>query len=212
MKLYIADATSSQAIQIVANELGLEPELVHFDVVDKTTSNGEDFSKVNPLLYVPVLELDTKDKHRLTEVTAIAAYLADAHPEAGLAPQAGTVERVKFDQLLAFIATEIQQRHVPLMRKLMTEEGMAWQHNKIANAYRLLDERLAHGAHINGDRFSVADAIVWGTFWHERSGTEIGHLKNLLAWKARMDARPSVRKTLQDEATIVASHKAKKAA
>ena len=212
MQLYIADATSSQAIQIVANELGLEPELIHFDVVDKTMSNGGDFAKVNPLLYVPVLELDTPDQHRLTEVTAIAAYLADSHPEAHLTPHAGTLERVKFDQLLAFIATEIQQRHVPLMRKLMTEEGVTWQHNKVANAYKVLDDRLTRADFIAGDAFSIADAVVWGTFWHERSGVDIGHLKNLLAWKARMDARPSVQKALGDEAAIVARHKARKAA
>lgn len=212
MKLYIADATSSQAVQIVANELGLEPELVHFDVVDRTTSSGEDFATVNPLLYVPVLELDAPDRHRLTEIATIAAYLADAHPQANLAPPVGTLERVKFDQLLAFIATEIQQRHVPLMRKLMTEEGIAWQRNKIVSAYARLDDRLASAGHIAGDAFSIADAIVWGTFWSERSGTDIGHLKNLLAWKARMDARPSVQKTLRDEAAIVARHKAAKAA
>ena len=32
MKLYIAKATCSLAVQLVANELGLAPELVHFDV------------------------------------------------------------------------------------------------------------------------------------------------------------------------------------
>ncbi|KPZ05058.1 Glutathione S-transferase [Pseudomonas amygdali pv. ulmi] len=50
MKLYIAHATCSQAAQIIVNELGLTPELVHFDVVNKGTSNGDNFAEVNPLL------------------------------------------------------------------------------------------------------------------------------------------------------------------
>jgi glutathione S-transferase len=56
MKLYIADQTCSQAVQIIANELRLEPELVRYNVFDRSTSNGEDFAAANPLLYVPVLQ------------------------------------------------------------------------------------------------------------------------------------------------------------
>lgn len=58
MKLYIAQATCSLAVQVIANELGLEPELVHYDVFGKSTSANDDFSQVNPLGYVPVLVLD----------------------------------------------------------------------------------------------------------------------------------------------------------
>jgi glutathione S-transferase len=54
MKLYIADQTCSQAVQIVAHELGLDLDVVHYDTRGGTTSTGEDFSQINPLLYVPV--------------------------------------------------------------------------------------------------------------------------------------------------------------
>jgi hypothetical protein len=36
--------------------------------------------------------------------------------------------------------------------------------------------------------------------WHHRSGVEVEHLENLMAWKARLDARSSVVKALKDEA------------
>lgn len=48
--------------------------------------------------------------------------------------------------------------------------------------------------------------------WHERSGAEIGHLRHLIAWKSRLDARPSVQKAVRDEARIVAALRALKAA
>lgn len=209
MKLYIADQTCSEAVQIIANELDLDLELVHFDVWNRTTSNGEDFTQINPLFYVPALQLDNTDKDILTETIVIASYLADLHPEAGLAPAQGSLERVKFNQLLTFLATEIAQKHIPLMRKLLTEEGTAWTRDKLVKAYATLDARLADGrTWLTGEQFTVADAYVWGTFWHERSGTEISHLKHLMAYKARMDERASVKKTLRDEAKIVADHKA----
>lgn len=208
-KLYIADQTCSQAVQIIANEIGLNPELVHYNVFDQTTSHGVPFADVNPLGYVPVLVLDNDQEDKITETIIITSYLADQHPESRLIPAHGTLERVKVDQLLTFIATEIAQKHIPLMRKLLTEFGTEWTRAKLVSAYSTLDARLADGrAYLTGDNFSVVDAYVWATMWHERSGAEIGHLENLMAWKARVDARPSVKKALKEEAEIVATHQA----
>jgi glutathione S-transferase len=212
MKLYIADQTCSQAVQIIANEIGLAPELIHYDVFGKSTSSGEDFAVINPLGYVPVITLDEAGKDLLSETIIIISHLADQNPEAGLIPANGTVERVKFNQLLTFVATEIAQKHIPLMRKLLTEDGTAWTRNKLVVAYKTLDDRLATQEFINGDSFSVADAYVWATLWHERSGAEIGHLTNLMEWKARIDTRPSAVKALAEEAEIVGQHRAQLAA
>lgn len=213
MKLYIAQATCSLAVQAVANELGLSPELVHYDVFGKTTSDNADFAEVNPLAYVPVLELDDADKERITETIVISSFLADRHPESGLIPPRGTMERVRMDQLLTFIATEIAQKHIPLMRRLMTEEGIAFTSRKLLTAYAALDARLGDGRpYLTGEQFTVADAYVWATMWHERSGVKLDHLKNLMAYVARVEARPSAQKALKDEAELVSVHKARLAA
>jgi glutathione S-transferase len=213
MKLYIAQATCSLAVQAVANELGLSPELVHYDVSGKTTSDSADFTEVNPLAYVPVLELDDANRERMTETIVISSYLADQHPESELIPARGTMERVRMDQLLTFVATEIAQKHIPLMRKLMTGEGVAFTSNKLLTAYAALDARLADGrAFLTGEQFTVADAYVWATMWHERSGVKLDHLKNLMAYVARVEARPSAQKALKDEADVVRGHKERLAA
>lgn len=208
MKLYIAQATCSLAVQAVFNELGMTPELVHFDVFGKTTSDQSDFAAVNELLYVPALQLDGETEP-LTETITIVSYIADQHPESELIPKHGTIERARMDQLLTFIATEIAQKHIPLMRKLMTPEGIAFHSGKLLKAYGKLDARLADGrAYLTGEHFTVADAYVWATMWHERSGVDLDHLTNLKAYIERIEARASVRKALQDEAKIVAAHKA----
>jgi glutathione S-transferase len=213
MKLYIAQATCSLAVQAIFNELGLSPELVHYDVFGKTTSDNVSFANVNPLAYVPVLELDNADKERMTETIIIASYLADQHPESGLIPAHGTLERIRMDQLLTFVATEIAQKHIPLMRKLMTAEGVAFTTNKLLAAYAALDARLADGrAYLTGEQFTVADAYVWATMWHERSGVKLDHLEHLMAYVARVEARPSAQKALKDEAEVVSHHKEQLAA
>ncbi|KAH8904296.1 glutathione S-transferase [Coniochaeta sp. PMI_546] len=210
MKLYIAHDTCSRAAQLIANELGLEHELVHFDVLGKSTSNGEDFAAINPLLYVPVLELDNANKDLLSETIIIISYLADQHPEAGLIPSPGTLDRVKTDQFLVFLATEIAQKHIPLMRKLMTEEGIKFNSNKLLSAYKRLDDQLADGRpYMFGDKITVPDAYVWATLWNSRSGVNIDHLQNLASWKARVEARPAAIKTLKEETEVVAFHKAR---
>lgn len=211
MKLYIAKATCSLAVQAVANELGLSPDLVHFDVFGKSMSEDGNFADVNALLYVPVLETEQGD--HLTETIVITSYLADQHPESGLIPRHGTIERVRMDQLLTFIATEIAQKHIPLMRKLMTPEGIAFHTGKLLSAYGTLDARLADGrAYLTGEQFTVADAYVWATMWHERSGVNLDHLTNLQAYLARIESRPAVRRALEDEAAVVARHEQRLAA
>ncbi|KAI5464735.1 glutathione S-transferase [Mariannaea sp. PMI_226] len=213
MKLYIANDTCSRAAQLVANELGVEHELVHFDVFGKSTSNGDDFAAINPLGYVPVLKPIDDSNDLISETIVIATYLADQHPESNMIPKHGTLERVKADQFNVFLATEIAQKHIPLMRKLMTDEGIQFHSNKLLAAYKRLDDQLADGrAYLFGDNISVSDAYVWGTMWGSRSGVNIDHLKNLQAWKARLEARPAAIKTLKEEAEIVAVHEARIAA
>jgi glutathione S-transferase len=207
MKLYIAKATCSLAVQTVLNELGVDVGLVHYDVFGKSLSDGGSFDLINELGYVPVLELDTPNKDRLTETATIVSYLADTYGNGTIAPARGTLERVRVEQLLAFTGTELAQKHIPLMRKLLTEEGTAWTRAKLVKAYGLLDTLLSDGrAYITGEHFTIADAYIWGTMWHERSGAEIGHLEHLMAYKARVEARPSVQKAWRDEAEAVEAH------
>lgn len=209
MKLYIAKATCSLAVQAVLNELGLHADLVHFDVFGKSTSDNSKFSDVNSLMYVPVLAVENDDNDLLTETAVITSYLADQRPGSGLIPLHGTMERVHMEQLLTFIATEIAQKHIPLMRKLMTTEGIAFNKNKLLTAYGVLDARLADGRdYLTGAQFTVADAYVWATMWQERSGVDLGHLKHLMAYIERIESRPAVRKALADEAEVVAQHEA----
>jgi len=152
-------------------------------------------------------------RHARFGLLGASCYLADLHPEARLIPKAGTLKRAKYDQLLIFLATQIAQKHIPLMRKLLTEAGVEWTRNKLVNAYGVIDKLLADGrTYLAGDNFTVADAYVWATMWHVRSGAKVDHLKKLMAYVARVEARPSAQKALKDEAKMVALHRSRVAA
>ena len=84
MKLYYAPGVCSLSPHIVAHEAGIKLDLVKTDIRAKTTENGGDFKKINPLGYVPALELD--DGTVLTEGPAIVQYIADKAPGKNLVP------------------------------------------------------------------------------------------------------------------------------
>ena len=85
MKLYMHAAACSLSPHIVCRELGLPVELVPVERGTHLLPDGSDFTAVNGNGYVPILELD--DGTRLMEGPAIVQYLADLHPETGLAPR-----------------------------------------------------------------------------------------------------------------------------
>src|SRR5499426_3991857 len=106
MKLYYILESCALAPQIVANEAGIPVEPVRVEFKTKMTA-ADDFFAINPKGYVPALELD--DGEVLTENAAILQYLAELKPQARLAPANGTLARVRLQEALNYIATEIHR-------------------------------------------------------------------------------------------------------
>ncbi|HQQ71048.1 MAG TPA: glutathione S-transferase N-terminal domain-containing protein, partial [Alicycliphilus sp.] len=102
MKLYYAPGACSLSPHIVLHEAGLAYEPVRVSTKTHQLPDGTDFYTINPLGYVPVLELD--DGARLHECAAIVQYLADQAPQKNLAPAHGTLGRYRLQEWLNFIA------------------------------------------------------------------------------------------------------------
>jgi glutathione S-transferase len=121
MKLYYSPGACSLSPHIVLCEAGLPHELIKVDLKTKKTEHGDDFNTINPKGYVPTLVLDGGEV--LTEGPAIVQYLADLAPAKNLAPAAGTMARVRLQEWLNFISTEVHKGFSPLFRNAPTE----WQ-------------------------------------------------------------------------------------
>ena len=123
-----------------------------------------EYLAINPMGKVPAI------RHRgtvVTETAAICAYLADAFPEAGLAPPAG--ERGAYYRWLLFAAGPVEAAttnrylgfEVPADREAMIGYGT---YERMIDT---LERAVAENPYIAGERFSAADVYVgshvgWG--------------------------------------------------
>ena len=199
MKLYYSRGACSLAPHIVAREAGIPIELVQVDLATHRIQGGGDYFAVNPRGYVPALELD--DGTVLTEVAALVQYLADLKPAAGLAPEAGTRERVELQMWLTFISSELHKQFSPWLWHADTAESTVRTiKDKVATRFAELDRKLAAQPYLLGDRFSVADAYAFAIVsWVHFLKMDLDAYPALAAYLARIAARPKVQEALAAE-------------
>ena len=201
MKLYYAPGACSLAPHIVAREAGLRLDLEKVDLKRGKTESGAAFADINPKGYVPALALD--DGEVLTEVSALVQYLADQAPQAGLVPAAGTIERYRLLEWLGFISTEIHKGFGPLWNAEAPEAAKIIARNNLAKRFAWLDQRLARGPYLMGERFSVADAYLFTVAnWTNFHAIDLKPYPNLKAYMDRVGARPKVRDALVAEGLL----------
>jgi glutathione S-transferase len=198
MKLYFSPEACSLSPHIVLRELGLPFTLVKVDTKTKKTAAGGDFLAVNPKGYVPVLELD--NGARLTEGPAIVQYLADRKPEAKLAPPNGTMERVRLQEWLNFISSEIHKTYSPMFNAAMPDAAKAIFKDKLIQRYGFVAAALDKQDYLLGSRFSVADVYLFVvTRWARHFDIDVNQWPALARFMERVGARASAMAALHVE-------------
>jgi len=198
MKLYYSPGACSLSPHIVLREAGLAFEPVMAPTKTHKLQDGTDYYTINPLGYVPMLELD--DGTRLREGPAIVQYIADQVPNKNLAPAAGTLPRYRLQEWLTFIGTEIHKSFSPLFNPNMPEDGKKIYRERLANRFDFLNKELAGKQYLMGDQFSVADAYLYTvTRWAKPMAIDLSAYPNLVAHNARVNARPAVQEALKAE-------------
>ena len=201
MKLYYSPGACSLSPHIALHEAGLKFAHVLTSTKTHQLEDGTDYYTINPLGYVPVLELD--DGTRLTEGPAIVQYIADQAPDKKLAPANGTVKRAQMQAWLNFIGTELHKGFGPLFNPVTPAESKTMAVDKLMSRLKWVDGELAGKQYLMGDDFSVADPYLFTvTNWAPRIGMDITGFANLAAFRARMAARPAVRTAMKDEGLI----------
>lgn len=198
IKLYFAPGTCALNPHIVIAELGLQAEFVKTDIRTKKLADGSDFRAINPLGYVPVLQVASGLV--LTEGPAITQYLADLKPESGLAPANGTDERYALQQWLNFISTEVHKGFSPLFNPALADDAKAVAREILAARLTFLEERLAGKDFLLFDRFTIADSYLFTVLrWTAFTGIDITQWPNLDRYVAQLRARPSVIAAMAEE-------------
>lgn len=143
-------------------EVGAPYETVLLDYA--TTMKQEPYLSVNPMGKVPAI---VHNGHVVTECAAICAYLADAFPEAGLAP--ATTERADYYRWLFFAAGPLE--HAITNRSLGVTPTDAQQRMAGYGSYDLavdtLEKAVSAHRYFAGDSFTAADVyagsqVAWG--------------------------------------------------
>jgi glutathione S-transferase len=201
MKLYYLTGACSLASNIALREAGLKFELVKVDRHTRKAADGHDYNEINPKGYVPALVLDNGET--LTENVAVLQYIADHSPASKLAPAAGTMERHRLVEWLAFVSSEIHKSFSPLFREDATD---ATKQYTLANLTRRLDHlnrMLANKTFLMGEQFTVADCYLFTVLsWSPHVKLDLGKWPELKRYVDRIAARPHVIEALKSEGLL----------
>lgn len=163
LKFYTNPMSRGQIARWALHEAGADYDqvLLEYD----TTMKADDYLRINPMGKVPAIAHDGKI---VTEGAAICAYLAEAFPDAGLAPKAE--ERADYFRWLFFAAGPLE---AAITNRSMgfevapDKERMAGYGN-YDRVVDVLDAKLQADDYVCGARFTMADVyvgaqVVWGT-------------------------------------------------
>jgi glutathione S-transferase len=202
MKLYYSPGACSLSPHIVLRETGTDFDLVKVDTKTHKTASGEDFYKVNPKGYVPVLELDSGEI--LTEGPAIVQYLADRKSANGLLPKPGTMERVRVQEWLNFITSELHKGLGGMFHPKMPEEFKDVVKERFGTLHaRILEDHFAKNDYLMGKDFTVADAYLFTVLgWGKYLGIDMAKWPNVAKYLERVAQRPKVQEALKAEGLV----------
>ncbi|MCJ0765630.1 glutathione transferase GstA [Variovorax terrae] len=201
MKLYYSPGACSLSPHIALREAGLAFEPVLASTKSHKLQDGTDYYGINPLGYVPLLELD--DGTRLAEGPAIVQYIADQVPTKNLAPAAGTLPRYRLQSWLTFIGTELHKGFSPLFNPATPEDYKTIAKDRLASRLKWVDGELAGKQYLMGEHFSVADGYLFTvTNWAQPTGVDLSAYANLNAYRARVAARPAVQEAMKAEGLL----------
>jgi glutathione S-transferase len=160
---YTNPMSRGRIIRWMLEETGADYETVVLDYA--STMKEEPYLSINPMGKVPAI---VHNGHVVTECAAICAYLADAFPEAGLAPPTG--DRADYYRWLFYAAGPVEQAVTNKSMGVAPTE----QQQRMAGygnydlAVDTLEKAVAAHPYIAGDSFTAADVYVgsqvgWGT-------------------------------------------------
>ncbi|HEY1720722.1 MAG TPA: glutathione transferase GstA [Magnetospirillaceae bacterium] len=199
MKYYYSTGSCSLSPRIALQEAGLTHDSEAVDLAAKKTKGGSDFWAINSKGYVPALVLD--DGELLTENAVILQYIADKTPEKKLAPPAGGMERVRFQEWLIFITTELHKTFSPLFNPKSNDEFKETVVTRLKMRFGLITKQLGSKTYLFGDDFSVADGYLFTMLtWAKHKGVDVGPA--LTSYYDRVAARPAVQAALKAEGII----------
>lgn len=202
-KLYYAPGAASLAAHWMLIELDVPHELKRLDLGAGQQKDPE-YLRLNPNGVVPTLVVGNTPVY---ECAAILLLLAERHPEAALAPAAGSIARMAYLQWMVHMTNTVQAafRHWFYPQEAAGEAATAtikeYSRALIERAWDRVDARLAvSGGYIAGTEITAADFLVTMLMrWSRNMPRPATQWPAIGGYVARMKARPSFRTLYERE-------------
>ena len=155
-----APRSRSSGFVWLLEEIG-EPYQIQYVSIRRGDGSGSlDDGNPHPHGKVPVLK---DDSAVIFEQSAIALYLADKFPRAGLGPQIDDPARGSFLSLLAYYSGVVEPAFTSKFLRVSVPRGTAgWVDSD--EVMDFINGRLSKHAYIAGDKFTAADVLYAGAF------------------------------------------------
>jgi|SRR5690606_15682981 len=185
---YTNPMSRGQIVHWMLEEVGAlyETKILDFD---KREHKSPEYLAINPMGKVPAIV------HRdvvVTEVAAICAYLADAFPEAGLAPERDDPLRGTYYRWLFFAAGCLEAAVVDkAFSRPPVRQGVIG-YGTYEDTMNALEAALTPGPFVLGERFSAADVYLGAQIRWGMQQKTIERRPVFEAYAARLEARPAL--------------------
>lgn len=188
LTLYTNPQSRGRIAHWMLEELGQPYDTVWLDF--GPAMRTPEYLALNPMGKVPVL------KHGevvVTEAPALCAYLADAFPQAQLAPPAGSPARAAYYRWLFFTAGPLEMATTARALSWDVPEGKSGMvgFGSYRRTLDAVETALQQGPYVCGEQFTAADvylgsALIWGMMFGS-----IDKRPLFEAYAARLGARPA---------------------
>jgi len=176
-----------------------------------TTMKAPDYLSINPMGKVPAIR---HGNTVVTEAAAICAYLADAFPQAGLAPPPSHRLRGPYYRWMFFAAGPVEAAVSNKAMGLVVpagREGMVG-YGCFADVMNALESAVSQGDYLLGDGFSAADVYLGSQIgW----GLQFGSIEKRPGFERywqRLANRPAARRAKEiDDALVAKQQQAQRA-
>ena len=205
MKLYYNPiSTYSQKVLIALYEKGLdfEPEIVNLMDPDARTK----YREVYPLGKVPCLQLE--DGHIIPESSIIVEYIDPMAAPTLIKGDADETRRIRFkDRMFDLYLNEAV---VTLLFQGMKPEGeqdperIEKANFNIATIYNFMENELGKQPYANGEEFLMSDCSAAPALFYAEQVAPFAEHKNISAYWERLKSRPSIQRTHEEAAPILA--------
>lgn len=205
LTLYYAPGTCALAAHLALELAGARYDTVRLDFRQQQQRSPE-YLRINPKGRVPAL---ATPQGVLTETPALLQFIAQSHPQAGLAPE-DAFGLAKMNEFNSYLSSTVHVNHAHKgrgYRWVDPEDTGALEAMKkkvpqtMAESFALIEEQMLQGPWVLGERMSTSDLYLFTIArWLEGDGVDVQRFPRVADHMQRVDALPAVRAVLAEHA------------